>query len=504
MSYLDSKTTTTTSRTNFPEDTTGFRDGSDGECTGLAVAGDPPMPGDDSAAALSAEPNDKADETGRPRLGRDEEIPEDFDYRELQPRRYGKSLPPLSDLERQNLKTSIIDHGFRGRILIDEWLNIIDGNTRFEICLELGIDPEVEIVWRLEDQEKEELALACNMDRRQLKDPDVERQVLQARFENLCLLRKNDSKKWPQQKIADLLGVSLATVSVWERNRHSSSDGTVSKPDSRKLYDENLKQEAVRLVDEGVSAADVSRMLSMSSKAVQRAVSQEKKRKSGTSAGKDGKSKKASVDSASQSTLEPNDGIPRIHRLALEALGQEPRDYAGRLEASLAKARETVEAASADVDELINLALYGSRLAAAADLRLRQILKGDEDGAEEVAPDDTASDTDPHEVGTVHIGSVLGVDSDGVYVALDGAAGVIDIGDMSLIVNTRPDEGDTIRVRVKGFDPGSGLLELALQGRQTFAQADRTTAIGPQSDDRCSPDVELSGRKAGPQEKEVI
>lgn len=515
MATHNSETTMTNSRTDdLPENATefglGFRDDTEGDCTGLAVAGDRPMPSDGSSAALHEGPTDPDEERKRPQLDRNVDIPKDFDYRELKPRRYGNILPPLTEVERQSLKTSIVDHGFIGRILIDEWLYIIDGNTRHDICLELGIAPAVEMFKGLGEEEKEELALSCNLDRRQLKDPDVERQVLEARFENMFKLREKDPKKYTQRSIADALGVSLATVSLRERIRHDSCGENVSKPDARRSYDEDIEIEAVRLVKEGITQAEVARKLLMHPKAVQRAVNKVKKRDSGTGAAKDGKSKKVSADSsgglphATGFTL-PNDGIPRIHRLAFESLGQDPQDYAGRLEACLADAREAVEAASADVDKLLKLTLYGSRLAAAADLRLRQILAGGADEAGEIPSNDQRPETNPYEVGTVHQGSVLSVAPDGFYVALpDGVGGVIDIGDMSLTLNAKPEENESVRVRVKGFDSERGLLDLRLLGRQSSTRTDTATAVAPNMDERFTPQDELSGHKAGPQEKEVI
>ncbi len=508
MATHDNETTSTISRTNFLEDATefglGFGDDADGDCTGVVVAGDRPVPSDDYGAALDHRADDSDAESERPRIDRNVDIPEDFDYRDLNPRRYGSVLPPLTEVERQSLKTSIVDHGFIGRILIDEFLNIIDGNTRCEICLELGITPAVEMFKGLGEEEKEELALSCNLDRRQLKDPDVERQVLEARFENMFKLRQKDPKKYTQKSIADALGVSVATVSLRERLRHDSDDEKVSKPDARRHYDEGVEREAVLLVKEGATQAEVARKLLMHPKAVQRAVNKVKKRESGTGTAKDGKGKKASTESATRPTHAtgstiPNDGVPRIHRLAIESLGLEPHAYAERIERWLAKAREDVEAVSNDVDELLHLSLYGSQLAAAADLRIRQIL-ADGKGAEEVIPDDPCPDTDTYRVGDIHLGSVLAVESDGVYVSLPGGVcGVIDRGDMCLTLNDPPDEGETVRVRITGSDSGRGLLDLRLMGRQSFAQAG-----GTDFDDACSPDDRLAGHKAGPQEKEVL
>jgi DNA-binding transcriptional regulator YiaG len=464
----------------------------------------PPTAADYAAEVVDEVTVEAVVDTETPRMAEAVGLPDDFDYRELKPGRYGTSLPALDAMERRNLENSIVRHGLLSKIVIDEWLNVIDGNNRLEICLEHGITPVVEMVSGLSDEEKEELALSCNLDRRQLKDPDVERQVLQARFENLCLLREKDPKKWPQQKIADLLHVSLATVSVWERNRHSSSDGDVSKPDARRKYNEDIECEAIRMIREGMPQTEVARKLLMNPKAVQRAVNKEKRRESREGAAKE-KGAKAATEFATE-PVPPRDGISWLHRLALEHLGQDFEAYAGLLESAVGKACEGVKVVQDDVAELLNLSLYASHMAAAADLRLREILGDGESGAVVGVPsDEPEPDTDSHQCGGVHLGSVLGDAPDGIFVSLPGGrSGVIDNGDMSLLLNGRPAEGDTVRVRVEGFDPERGLAALKLLGRQTFTRTDSPSGFSRDPDERSTPYAEFPDRSVGPQLKEVI
>ena len=99
-------------------------------------------PKDDSLSGSSGEEESAAGNSGnesdRLQLSTNGNLPEDYDWRSLKMRAYGKSLPPLALSERQGLKAAIVNHGFPGKILIDERLNIIDGNHRLLICMETG------------------------------------------------------------------------------------------------------------------------------------------------------------------------------------------------------------------------------------------------------------------------------------------------------------------------------------------------------------------------------
>jgi DNA-binding XRE family transcriptional regulator len=442
-------------------------------------------------------------------IGDQPPLPGNFDWLNLKPRRYGNCLPTLDPAERDGLKKSIATHGFFGKILIDEWLNIIEGNTRWEICRELDVRPEFEIVQGRSEEEKEELALSLNSDRRQLKDPEVELKVRQARLENLFKLREKDPKKWTQEKIADLLGISKATVSIREGERHKSNHGTVSKPDGRRKYSEEIEREAVRLVNEGMPRADVARKLVISVKAVERAekADKSKNRKSGTVTAKQGKKAKSLVDSgAQQVTKVPDDGVPEFHQRVLEYLGRDAQAYAGWFKAAANQARQDSEAAANNAEKLLRSVLYCNQRAEADKFWLRKILANSGEGcAEEATPDDPCLNTDTYSIGDVHLASVLSVEPDGVYVALPGGVcGMIRNGDTNFAIYAPLEVGTVVRVRIKGVDSKSGLLDLQLLGRQSFTQVERTTSLVPDFDDRSDPSTELAGLKTGPEDKEVI
>ena len=489
-----------------------------GEADGSADSEGPEVEGiDDSDAAGTPSPNDSeakvdaaaklpTDEAGdkaeAPKPTSVGELPKDFDWRKLTPRKYGQSLPPLEPSERQGLKASIESRGFLGKILIDEQFNIIDGNTRCEICLELGIAPAVEVIKGLSDEEKEELALSCNLDRRQLKDPAVERQVLDARFENMFKLQEKDSKRWTQDRIADALGVSRATVSARLQLRRNSNGGNVSKPDARRRYNADIELEAVRLVKDGMPPSTVARMLLMHPKAVQRAVNKEKRREAGGAAAKGGKSQQVAATQQTED-LAANDGVPKVHRAALDRLGKNAHDYDDWLEDGFADAQKEITAVCDGEEGVLKLALRSGLLLALCNSRLKRNRGGKVD-IEESPPGNLCPDGDWYKPGTILRGTVMDVGQDRVLIALpDGGVGVIDNRDNRLAKYGPLEVGKAYRFRVEGFDPDRNLVILQPQGLQTPAPYDRSTALGSDCDEESTTDAEAAADEADAETTEV-
>ena len=429
-------------------------------------------------------------------------LPADFDWRKLKPRRYGKALPPLDPSERQSLKTSIESRGFLGKILIDELLQIIEGNSQCEICLETGVTPDVEMIKGLSEEEKEELAFSLNTDRRQLKDPEVERQVLDARFENMFKLQEKAPKKWTQDRIADALGVSRATVSLRLQLRHNSKGGNVSKPDARRRYEADIELEAVRLVKEGVPQAAVARQLLIHPKAVQRAVNKEKRREAGGAAAKGDKSEQVAATQQTED-LAASDGVPELHRRTLADIGKEPQDYIKWLEDAFADAQKEINAVADGEEGVLKLALRSGHLLALCNSRLKRNRGGKVD-IEESPPGDLCPDGDRYKPGTILRGIVMDVGPVEVFVVLpDGRIGVIDNRDNRLAQYGPLEVGKPYRVRVEGFDPGRDLVIVLPQGLQTPAPYDRSTALGSDCDEGSSPDAEDAACEADAETTEV-
>jgi hypothetical protein len=450
-----------------------------------------------------ASPDDDPDDAGEADDGSDDEevpqpltvvgLPEDFDWRKLTPRVYGKSLPPLDPVDRQTLEAAIVRRGIIHKILIDELSNIIDGGTRWEICVEKGIVPPVEMVSGLTEEEKEELAISSNVDRRQLKDPDVERQVREVRLENMFKAREKNKKKFTLTRIARAIGVSVATVSLRWRERQTSQGENASIVDARRKYDEEIQREAVRLINEGMPQADVSRTLLMHPKAVQRAFNKEKKRQA--------------ANTATQPTkpiedIEASDGVPELHRRALKHLKLDTQAYINLLKDRAAETRQEVEGVS-DIEEMQNVVLLYSLGLAFGQLRLRNLLRGvgEIDIEQSSRHSDSSPDKSGHEPDSILRGSVIAIEGDQVFLALPvGGGGVIDTRDDCLDWHFPPKVDEVVRVRVGSFDWKRGLWKLQPVARQTPAPAPGAIATGVDRDERCSPDTKLAGLKAGPKE----
>ena len=103
------------------------------------------------------------------------EIYPDDDFFDLVPR-------PTKE-QRQALKESIQKEGLHTPIIIDSKGMIIDGYTRWEICQELGFEPEYIIKTFDSDQAKRNFAITTNLKRRQLNDFQIyelfEKQIIE-------------------------------------------------------------------------------------------------------------------------------------------------------------------------------------------------------------------------------------------------------------------------------------------------------------------------------------
>jgi transcriptional regulator with XRE-family HTH domain len=363
--------------------------------------------------------------------------------------------------------------------------------------METGVAPAVEVIQGLSEDkkqrelEKEELALSCNLDRRQLDKEDAS-QVFEARLDNLLDKRRTD-KKLTQEKVAAVLGVSKSTVSLREQMRHNSEGGTMSKPDARRKYDDELKREAVRLVKAGMPKPELARQLLMTLKAVERAVKEAEEREAGGVPAEGGKGKKAAASKPPQpiEDITATGGVPDLHRRANEHLKRDDHAYIEQLKASAAQARKDVEAVS-DIHKLQELSLSYGLILAFVDLRLRKILPGD-----------SKPNTAGIEPAPILLGSVMAYEQEEVFVELSsGGGGVIDNRSDFLAMYGRPKADEVVRVRVEGFDWKRGLWKLQPQARQTVAPAPGAIA-GSHRDDSFSSDTKLAGRKAGPKNKEV-
>jgi transposase len=198
------------------------------------------------------------------------------------------------------------------------------------------------------------------------------------------------------------------------------------------------------------------------------------------------------------------DGVPQLHRRALKRLGQGTQAYIDRLQVHAARTRQEVEAVS-DIDEMQDFLLCYSLGLALGELRLRNLLSvgGEIDVEEAVPPSDSRPNKADHEPDTILLGTVMAIEPHEVLVALPvGGGGLIDNRDNYLDWHAPPKVDEVVRVRVEGFDWRRGLWKLQEVGAQTPAPAPGAIA-GSYRDDRCSPDADLAGRKAGRKEMGV-
>lgn len=119
-------------------------------------------------------------------------------------------LPPLSTDELAALRADIKEHGVLMPIFVDEEGQILDGRHRNKI------DPKAKriVVKGLTDAEKQAFVFRANFTRRNLS-PAQKKEALKKMKGVAVALRKEDSKKWTQRKVAAALGVAQQTVADW-------------------------------------------------------------------------------------------------------------------------------------------------------------------------------------------------------------------------------------------------------------------------------------------------
>ncbi len=91
-------------------------------------------------------------------------------------------LPPLTPEERQALLADVKEHGITVPVVVTDADEVIDGNTRLQIAVELGLtDIPVKVVSGLSDAKKREMALSLNLHRRHLTS-EQKRQIIADRL----------------------------------------------------------------------------------------------------------------------------------------------------------------------------------------------------------------------------------------------------------------------------------------------------------------------------------
>jgi transposase-like protein len=113
-------------------------------------------------------------------------------------------MPALSAEEYAALKADIEEHGVLVPVEYDDEGNILDGFHRVQICQELGLDWPKVVRQDLTDAQKLEHAWTLNLARRHLSREQKQRIAIRLRRDG-----------WTQERIAQTLSVSPATISMW-------------------------------------------------------------------------------------------------------------------------------------------------------------------------------------------------------------------------------------------------------------------------------------------------
>lgn len=149
---------------------------------------------------------------------------------------------PIDDIPR-SLKTSIDEDGFDQSkpLTVDEKGTIIDGHHRLAASREAGIETVPVVRKRgLTDDEKRKLAFGQNLRRRNL-DGNSKREHVKR-----YLKEEYDDEEQTQSDVADLLGVSPATVS---RARDELAEEGVDKFSGEKMATETREEKRERIQD---------------------------------------------------------------------------------------------------------------------------------------------------------------------------------------------------------------------------------------------------------------
>ncbi|HSF32516.1 MAG TPA: hypothetical protein VLK82_18850 [Candidatus Tectomicrobia bacterium] len=113
-------------------------------------------------------------------------------------------MPPLSREEYAALKADIAARGVQVPVEYDDEGNILDGFNRVKICQELGLACPQVMRSGLTDAEKRAHAWALNLTRRHL-----------SKAEKRAIAKTLRGESWTQERIAQALGLSQATISNW-------------------------------------------------------------------------------------------------------------------------------------------------------------------------------------------------------------------------------------------------------------------------------------------------
>lgn len=104
---------------------------------------------------------------------------------------YLAMVPRPTDEQKESLKQSIKEKGLLNPIIVNQDGKVIDGHTRFEVCSELNIIPDIEVRKFANINEERMYVKTSNYKRRQLSDF----QIIMDNMEDLQKIREEQKRK---------------------------------------------------------------------------------------------------------------------------------------------------------------------------------------------------------------------------------------------------------------------------------------------------------------------
>ncbi|TWT57224.1 hypothetical protein KOR42_05820 [Thalassoglobus neptunius] len=159
----------------------------------------------------------------------------------------------LSGDERRSLEDDIAIHGVLQPILVDEEDNILDGHNRYSVCKDV---PYRVVEGLTTDAHKRAFVLSHNLKRLHLT-PERKAEIRQRMQDVARKLREEDPKKWTQEQLGRLFGVSHQAVEKW-LDINNATGCKANKPDARLSIPREAKQEIFQRVDKGHKQSDIA------------------------------------------------------------------------------------------------------------------------------------------------------------------------------------------------------------------------------------------------------
>ena len=380
---------------------------------------------------------------------------------------------------------------------------LLDDPVKFRLAQEAGAQITLRVHHGLSEAKKSNfILLAQGRDRERT---EAENRELKRRIVLAALLQG-----LTYEATAELAGVHPNTARNVEKRAAADPNSKLEitqRPDGRfKPETQDKIAEAAKLRKEGMDDADIAKLFDTNVEAVGKWFKDASARDKAKGKPSGDKVKKAAATKPAQpiEDIAARNGVPEVHRRALDHLVLDASAYDEWLKEAVEKAEHDTGAAAGDLEESVKAELYFTQRAEVEKSRQRKMLFPAGEADVEEAPGDSCSDgTGPIQVGDILRGIVKSIEPDKVFVAVSGGGGVIDTRDGYPAMYAPLKVKRDVRVRVEGFDRKRETWKFGLQGQQTVAPAPGVIAASSDRDERHSPDTKLAGLKDGPKNKGV-